>query len=345
MVIRRDEELRGLSEEPSSSRTQRRMLVEPSSALDISVVEQPEVNDATQPTLARPRIIVMEERPIGLSDALEQMGFMVRSARTGVEAISMCSDAMPLAVVVGPGDAERRRILTGALSVRFPELLVVHVRADADANRSLSDGVRVLSWPLPSLSEVMAVIPHRAEAVVANAPLPSITRVVPPTAAIRPRSASDVPELSADQSETGSVPRERLHFTPATTSPPPEATLTAARPVSMPLPPMELPFLDDDTLQVAKVAMPMTSMSDERSTSPGMKPAADVQDALAPRGDIADVLRAVAPFLWGLDDCSRFLDDLVQHHVPGADVHARTIRLVSRLLAQLNARIDELEGR
>ncbi len=328
MVIRRDEELRGLSEEPSSSRTQRRMLVEPSSALDISVVEQPEVNDATQPTLARPRIIVMEERPIGLSDALEQMGFMVRSARTGVEAISMCSDAMPLAVVVGPGDAERRRILTGALSVRFPELLVVHVRADADANRSLSDGVRVLSWPLPSLSEVMAVIPHRAEAVVANAPLPSITRVVPPTAAIRPRSASDVPEL-----------------TPATTSPPPEATLTAARPVSMPLPPMELPFLDDDTLQVAKVAMPMTSMSDERSTSPGMKPAADVQDALAPRGDIADVLRAVAPFLWGLDDCSRFLDDLAQHHVPGADVHARTIRLVSRLLAQLNARIDELEGR
>jgi len=103
---------------------------------------------------------------------------------------------------------------------------------------------------------------------------------------------------------------------------------------------------------VAKVAMPMTSMSDERSavaddrsTSPGMKPAADVQDALVPRGEIVDILRAVAPFLWGLDDCARFLDDLSAHHVQGADVHARTVRLVARLLAQLHARVDELDPR
>jgi hypothetical protein len=326
------------------------MLVEPSSALDISVVDGGVVNadvvdgnDATQPSVARPRIIVMEERVVGLADALERMGFMIRPARTGVEAISLCTESVPLAVVVGPGDGERRRILTGALSVRFPQVPVVHVLAAGDATKSIGDGPRVLSWPLPSTAEVMAVIPHRVDVAV-HAPLPSITRVVPPTAAMVARSVSDVPELSADQSETGSIPRKRPSMPRlAMGSPPPEDTMSALRPSAEgPLPPMELPF-EDDTLQVAKVALPMTSMSDERSTSPGMRPAANVQDALAPRGEIVDVLRAVAPFLWGLDDCARFLDDLSQHHVKGADVHARTVRLVARLLAQLHARIDELD--
>ena len=70
MVIRRDGERGGLGVESSSSITQRRMLVEPSSGLDISVIDvDSDGNDATQPSVSRPRIIVMEERALGLGDA------------------------------------------------------------------------------------------------------------------------------------------------------------------------------------------------------------------------------------------------------------------------------------
>ncbi|MDP2344472.1 MAG: hypothetical protein Q8O67_26185 [Deltaproteobacteria bacterium] len=408
-------------EEPSSGRTQRlpRMLVEPSS-LEVSIAFMDEPNDdATQPTLSRPSLIVMEERPVGLADALAKMGFLVRPAQTGVETMSLVAERAPNAVIAGPGDPERRRVLTGALRLRFPHVAVVLVLQkvdDAVVDAARREGAHaVLTWPLPAPSEVYAAIPAAkgaskpvfddvtAAPMLAASALPPVrvqssgsapkTMVTPPSSAPPPLQSSveERAMYSADGSAeasmlgepmTSSMPTPRPHVAmrsqteispqrpptlpaefltplpmppapPAQASPPPEATRTMLQPrldvTGTPARPrgiMRRPptSTSDDlaTLNVVRVNVPLTREGDENvETSPG-KPAADVQDAIAPRGEIRDVLLAVAPFLWGLDDCARYLEDLHGHHVAGADVHARTVRLVARLLAQLQARVDEI---
>ena len=414
----------GTGEEPSSGRTQRlpRMLVEPSS-LEVSIAvfddgQQPE--DATQPTMSRPQLIVMEERLVGLADALAKLGFLVRPAATGVETMSLVAERAPNAVIAGPGDPERRRVLTGALRLRFPQvpvILVLQKVDDAVVDAARREGAHaVLTWPLPQAAEVYAAIPGspgpRPIFDDVTAPPPARppgppapvrvqssgsapkTMVVPPSAAL-PALPSSMEQRalysadgSAEDSMTGSMPQarpfieQRVHtevspprpptlpaefMTPlplpptpqrppppvAHSSPPPDATRTmlqpridvsgpAARPAGITRRPPTSSNDDLATLAVARVSVPLTREGDENvETSPG-KPAADVQDAIAPRGEIRDVLLAVAPFLWGLDDCARYLEDLHGHHVAGADVHARTVRLVARLLAQLQARVDEL---
>jgi len=346
----------GGTAEGSSSRTQRMPpgLVEPPSSVDISVLDQAGAGDATQPTMSRPRVVVLEERPVGLADALARLGFLVRPAVTGVETMSMCGEHAPLAVVVGPGDAERRRVLTGALRLRFPGIAVVYV-LPSPGDAALRDGARgdgvhaVLPWPLPASAQVLAAIPHRTEPQPLSGPLPSVTKVIPPTAALPVRSGG-VPELSADESATGSVPMRRpagiaRQASPTqapTSSPPLETTVPVARPVR------KRPLLGLDelaTLQVERVALPVTregaEQAAEEATSPTVRPAA--QGSGAPLAELAGLLRTSVPILWSLDDCARFLDDLAAHHVTGAETHARTVRQVARLLAQMQARANDVD--
>ena len=335
--------------EASSSRTQRmpHMLVEPSSSFDISILDQAGAGEATQPTMSRPRVVVLEERQVGLGDALAKMGFLVRPAVTGVETMSMCAEHAPLAVVVGPGDAERRRVLTGALRLRFTGIAVVYVLPAPDAalrEAALADGVHaVLPWPLPVAAQVLAAIPHRTEPQPLSGPLPSVTRVIPPAGL--PARSSGVPELSADESATGSVPVrrpagiERLATRAPTSSPPPETTIPVARPV------LKRPVVGLDelaTLQVERLAMPGTRDGPDDVTSPSVRPAV-VVDHRAPAGELAALLRNSVPILWSLDDCARFLDDLAAHHVSGAETHAKTVRQVARLLAQMQSRADDVD--
>ncbi len=418
-------------DEGSSGRTQRlpRMLVEPSS-LDVSIAVEDGVfavgDDATQPTMSRPQLIVMEEKPVGLADALARLGFLVRPAATGVEAMSLVAERLPNAVITGPGDTERRRVLVGALRLRFPGVPVVIVLPVSPAKKAIDDAAAdvakkdgahaVLPWPLPSAGEVYAAIPGSPRVNVNRSSGSAPKTVVAPASAALPALASSVedsPLLSADfsaeqsaafalpgpASSTGSMPQSRplIHkpiatelsqkpttlppqfMTPLPLPPPPSAPQKQKPPASSPPPeatqtllapridvaaeksnaPIKAPrggipagverrprtATGDDlaTLNVPRLNIPMTREGDENvETSPG-KPAANVQAALEPRGDIKDVLLAVAPFVWGLDDCARYLDDLHAHHVAGADVHARTVRLVANLLAQLQARVDELK--
>jgi hypothetical protein len=175
------------------------MLVQPSSGFDVSALSPAgDEGGPTQPTIARPRLIVFEETSLGLADAFARMGFLVRAATTGVEVLSMCNEQPPAAVVVGPGDPERRRVLTSALRLRFGGVGVVYVVPAGESVRG--DGVHaVLPWPLPTTAEVMRAIPWHAP------PSAPVTRVVPPSAGLPFRSRSHTPELSADASETGPV--------------------------------------------------------------------------------------------------------------------------------------------
>lgn len=177
----------------------------------------------TQPTIARPRLIVLEETRSGVADALARLGYLVRAASTGVEVLSMCSEQAPTAVVVGPGDPERRRVLTSALRLRHADVAVVYVVAAGDAVRG--EGVQaVLSWPLPSASEVKRAIPWSPS----PSPSPSaVTRVVPPAARLVARSRSELPELSADASATGPV--EALAWSPDPVDDDGPATLPSVR--------------------------------------------------------------------------------------------------------------------
>jgi hypothetical protein len=210
--------------EGHSAFTQRipQMLVEPT-GFGVSALTPAGDADGlpTQPTLARPRLIVLEEVPLGVADAFARLGYLVRAATTGVEVMSMCTEQMPAAVVVGPGDPERRRVLTSALRLRFAGVAVIYVVAPGETARG--DGVSaVLPWPLPSASEVTRAIPWQAE----SAP-PTITRVVPPSAGLRARSVE--PELSADGSETGPVDVRHLAPAPVDVDADAPATLLAVR--------------------------------------------------------------------------------------------------------------------
>jgi len=343
--------------ESSSSRTQRMpMLVEPSSSLDVSVfVDDP--TDATQPTMARPALIVLEEKPVGLADALSQLGLLVRATHTGMETLAVCGERAPQAVVVGPGDAERRRVLTSALRARFPDVGIVYVLTAPDpATREAAkaDGVRaVLSWPLPPTPLVMNALRPAPQ----RSPVPAITRVAP-TAAIP--AMSSVPELSADLSETGSIPRPRpssLSAIPlpaerlqkpavAVAAPPPEATLSVARDATprgrrkTASAASEQP-LDLATLQVARLELPATRDSAYERTSPQHRPPTGAAAISAEGGPVAsagnvedtDDLQQVATLLWQLDHAARFLEDL-DAHVRGADHHAQVIRRAAELLAK-----------
>jgi len=202
------------------------MLVEPSAGFGVSALTPPGDADGlpTQPTLARPRLIVLEEMPLGIADAFARLGFLVRAATTGVEVLSMCTEQTPAAVVVGPGDPERRRVLTSALRLRFGGVAVVYVVTAGESARA--DGVSaVLPWPLPAVGEVMRAIPWHAEAP--SAPPSTVPRVVPPSAGMRVRSLE--PELSADASETGPVDIRRVAPVPADVDAEGPATLVAVR--------------------------------------------------------------------------------------------------------------------
>lgn len=83
----------------------------------------------------------------------------------------------------------------------------------------------------------------------------------------------------------------------------------------------------------------------EALTVPGLRPApeAAVEALHERRGEIGALLAAVSPFLWSLEDAARWADSLAATGDPTAASHARAMHLLAKILAQLQARIDEKE--
>jgi hypothetical protein len=95
---------------------------------------------------------------------------------------------------------------------------------------------------------------------------------------------------------------------------------------------------------VARIDMPASDEDDARTT-PVARSAAGLVSS--PTRDGRDVVRALAPLVWSLDDCARYLDELARHDgasAPVASAHAATARAVSRLLAELQLHVDEFKG-
>lgn len=110
-----------------------------------------------------------------------------------------------------------------------------------------------------------------------------------------------------------------------------------------PRPPQRVPTLPK---QIAPPPPVLGSGPDdlEQNTQPGLRPApvAAVEALQEKRGEIGELLAAISPFLWSLEDAARWADALAAEGNTTAAGHARELHLLAKILAQLQARIDDL---
>jgi hypothetical protein len=390
--------------------------------VDLSLGD-PSSPDDTQ-SLARPCLVVFEPSPVGLAEALGALGYEVEIGATGVEVMGLVASRRPAAVLCAPApDAERRRLLTAALRMRFPNVPTLYVSTHAvqavAVEGALREGARaVLPWPLPAAAEVLHLLEPFVRRVTDETEL--VARPPPPPPAglagglgIRPGSGRHAafpedepptdperPPPSVEEPLTVPVPRPpgargptgaleealdgALEVAPTQVLPTRARAPVAAPPIELhvddiadlPLPPMTLPAAPPpplasrpnfrpagEVLPVSPGPRPPTRGGSapvpvmlapaeasggfelEPRTEPGLRPAAvaAAEAAASPRGELGELLAAISPFLWSLEDAARWADSLAAAGDANAAGHARALHLLAKILAQLQARIDESE--
>lgn len=263
-------------------------------------------------------LVVFEPMPIGLAEALGRLGYSVRAATSGVDAMSLVAERPPSVLVCGPAsDAERRRLLAAALRLRFPTVPIVYVSSHAGRDDAVAGALRegakaLLAWPLPAPDEVDRVL-GRSSSSGETAAWPKPVTLV---SAARSPASVDVPFDEAQTMVLAPKPalRERVSLPDDQPGRPPGA------------PPARGPGQDwrDPTDPIRPGDMPRTSSTEQRR-----------------RGEVAALLDAISPFLWGLEDAARFVEEQAQSGDPRALSHVKTLRLLAKLLGQLQKRIDE----
>jgi hypothetical protein len=96
--------------------------------------------------------------------------------------------------------------------------------------------------------------------------------------------------------------------------------------------------------EVSSAPVPNVDESEiEQATSPGMPAAMAAAEAVQQKhGDIHQLLAAIGPFLWSLEEAQKWVRD----HGRGdatAEAHVRALGLLAKILAQLQARVDEIK--
>lgn len=252
-------------------------------------------------------VVVFEPTAIGLAAALTRIGYHVRAAKTGVDAMGLVAERTPALLVCGPAqDAERRRLLAAALKLRFPNVPIAYVSSHAGTEDGVAGAQRegaqvVLPWPLPSPFHVARVL----------APYVPAPGALPEPAA--PRAISMEGPAAADAGF--------------------DEARTAVRPQKAQLP-------RADVVPKKPGAAPPTEPIPPTVAETSPSAATEVRR----RGEIGELLNAVSPFLWGLQDAAGYVDELAAQD-PRALAHAKTLRLLAKLLGQLQRRIDEIEAR
>ncbi len=334
-----------------ASRTQRipAGMIRASSSLHVSVVgdgsdsdadhggDESDFGEATTPSLARPQIVVMEERPGGLVEALTTCGFHVRRATSGLEAMSLVAQHQVVAVVVAPGDAERRRVLTVAVRQHHRHVAVIHVLAridDASKRAAMIVGASgVLSWPLPPIEQVLAVIPQSALTAASS----SLAPFAEHTAEV-PLLSADASAINSDDAATHLVQRAKSSSDVFAASPSSSSANVAKA-----------------TRFASRVRIPVDKADgddagEEVATAPRLRPApqslAEPVAADVAADDLVTLLAGVPELVGVLEGSAAFLEALQMHHVRGADGHARAIHQAVQLLTRLYTRLDgvDLDG-
>jgi hypothetical protein len=308
--------------------------------LDVDFSQGADRDDQPTSLLVRPSIVVFEPVSLGLATALEHMGFAVRTGATGVDVMALVSTTPPAAVLCAPSpDSERRRLLAAALRLRFPSIPVVYVSTHAGQEEAVLGAIRegargVIAWPLPPAADVRRVLAPYVEAPPAAAGDDDEDLLVTPKVPIRrpPELVLPAP-LAVDRPSTGRVPLRA----PASSEEQFEEAPTLV--TDEPLRPAPV---ETGTRAPAPRLVSSTGEG-EPATSPGLRPApiAALEALREKRGEIGSLLAAVSPFLWSLEDAARWADALAEAGDPSAKNHARTLKLLAKILGQLQARIDE----
>lgn len=333
--------------------------------LDFSGTEQEERSPP-----GRPNIVVFEPHELGVSRALVELGYPVRVAATGVRAMALVAEETPSVIVCAPApDAERRRLLVAALRLRFPRVPVVYVSTHAGREAAVFGAARegargLIEWPFPSWAEVERVLAsylgvasalgwRRVPAAPGARPGPFLVAGTDPERTER-RSGFDTRSPPVGPDRPGTEPtvleRGRPRALPEPVTLPSDAFIPLPAPTAWPAPARAAGARDSgepsrgnppraDSVQLADVG-------DESDviTQPGLRPvalAAVEARAQAPRGEVGALLAAISPFLWSLEDAARWAEGLGAAGNETAANHARMLQLLARILAQLQARIEE----
>ncbi len=328
--------------------------------------------DVKSPTSVRPDLVLFDPMGFELFPAFRRFGYGVRIANSGVEVMHQISAQPTGAVLCGPAeDAERRRLLTAAIRMRFPNVPVVYVSTHGRDPRAIqgakAEGASlVLPLPLPDRAEVWSALqPYCAPHIVDD----------DRTQALNPQELSAInrmPEATATASQVAPPPVSTVGA--AHTANESLSETSESEPITKAISPRSLgksPFggfseetprsgfdldLPSDVLgeiaaefdeggartEKAKPALPPLLDLDEPEpvTDPRTKrtPSQISQEG---RGEIAELLRAISPFLWGLEDAGRWADGKAADGDMTAMTHARTLKLVTKLLTQLKEKIEE----
>jgi CheY-like chemotaxis protein len=270
----------------------------------------------------RSDLVVFESESGGeIADRLLQLDYTVRMAATGVDVMVLVAERPTAGVVVGPtSDGEQRRLLCAAIRTRFPGVPVVYVSAHADiadgVDGALREGAQaVLAWPLPNARAVVDLLDRvvGAEARGAGALATRPTRV---SLASGPTPLA--PGREAGDGEERPTPTAELPAAHVTLRPPSKRTVLAD------VPPTNTNALagGPDTVKVEALREEDDELPMPTATGAAARPS-------------ADVVRAIRPFLWSLQDAARYLEESSGGRGPGF-AHAQTLRALSALLDQLH---------
>jgi CheY-like chemotaxis protein len=271
-----------------------------------------------------PDMVVFEPNTRGLVTRLHQLGYGIREAKEAVNVMTLVAERPTAAVVIGVSfDGERRRLLTGALKVRFPHVPIIYVTghaATADGVRgALREGAQaVLAWPLPPVKQIDACLAGYA---------------MPDKGKRAMRDNSNVPATWDSETELGlgpppdtKPPVHKREFHEKITKKVPVLSLaesSAPKPVD----------LGPRTEPVDIVETDPTGFEDHIET------VAELRQEL--RDDLPILLRALKPFIWSVRNAATYLEEQAIDGDHRAVDHARSLKTVARILEQLQDRADD----
>lgn len=284
-------------------------------------------------------IILFDPMGFDLGAMLTQRGFAFRVASSGVDVMGLIAARPTGAVLCGPSeDAERRRLLTAAVKVRFPDIPVIYASThaknpDAVAGAKREGALDVIPIPLPSGDLFDAFL------------LPFVQKSVPQKAA-HPSTVSNASSSVATDFDDASLPNT-VSIVNAQTSE--GISLDSfddfedAKTDAMDVEVLQ-EIKRDGAEHEASVVRPKEQIDGRGRWS--FPPGAAVHPPVHPApgapaaGDASEkesdslvaAASALGPFLWGLDDALAWTEQKAREGHHDAVTHARTLSSIRQIL-------------
>lgn len=279
-------------------------------------------------------IILFDPMDFALGSTLAERNFPFRVATSGVDVMGLIAARPTGAVLCGPSeDAERRRLLTAAVKVRFPDIPVIYASThaknpDAVAGAKREGALDVIPIPLPPGETFDAFL------------LPFVQKVAPPAAA-HPATISNAPPSDATNFDDANLPNT-VSFVNAQTSE--SISLDSfddfedAKTDAMDVEVLQ-EIKRDGAEHEASVVRPREQVDGRGRWSfpPGAdvspRPSTPAQKATEKESDsLVAAASALGPFLWGLDDALAWTEQKAREGHHEAVTHARTLSSIRQIL-------------